>query len=304
MNARTILTVHLIPVVCTITAWAGPPLPLHTVEGNSGVFITSTAYLANPPEEGRKFGVPSISASVAFMEKKDFESFAVTENLWGRVELGYAIERLGIDDWSDDVFDVTAGTRVEDTVWLHNFNARWMAIQEGAGERPWVPAVTLGAHFKANDGVSDIDDQLGGLCETLGVDSDTGVEFTVVATKAITNVLKRPIIVSAGLRNGGAIHTGLCGFSDSRKTTFEGSVIVFLSDNLAFATEYRQKPDLMDEFSAGGVDLVTGESDWWDLALAYVVNDHLTISGGYANFGKVLNNQEDSVIALQVKYEF
>ena len=31
--------------------YAGPPIPFHTVEGNSGAFITSTAYLANPPEE-------------------------------------------------------------------------------------------------------------------------------------------------------------------------------------------------------------------------------------------------------------
>jgi hypothetical protein len=60
----------------------------------------------------------------------------------------------------------------------------------------------------------------------------------------------------------------------------------------------------MDEFSAGGEDLVTSEEDWWDLALAYVVNDHMTVSGGYANFGNVLNNEENAVIAIQAKYEF
>ena len=220
------------------------------------------------------------------------------------MELGYAAERLGIDDWSDAVYTVTGGTRVEETVWLHNVNARCMAVQEGAWGHKWMPAVTVSAHFKWNDGVSDINRQLGGLCRTLGVDSTSGVEFTAVASKTITNLLKRPIIISAGLRNGDAIHTGLCGFGDSRRTTFEGSVIVFLTDRLAFAAEYRQKPDLMDEFSAGGEDLVTSEEDWWDLALAYVVNDHMTVSGGYANFGNVLNNEENAVIAIQAKYEF
>ena len=284
--------------------WAGAPLPLHTVEGNSGVFITSTAYLANPPEEGQTFGLPSVSGSLALMEEKDFESMAVTENLFGTIEFGYAVERLGLADWPDKVYDVTGGTRVEHAVWLHNFNARWMAIAEGSFDQGWMPAVTVGAHFKWNDGVSKVNRQLGGLCSTLGVDSTSGVEFTVVATKTITNLLERPIIVSAGLRNGDAIHTGLLGFGDSRKTTFEGSVIVFLTDQLAFATEYRQKSDLCDSFSAGGEDLVMSEDDWWDLALAYVVDDHLTVSGGYANFGNILNNEEDGVFAIQCKYEF
>ena len=79
---------------------AGPPLPTHNVEGNSGVFITSTAYLANPAEEGEVFGKPSVSGTFVWMDKgeKDFESVAVTENIWGNVELGYALERIGLGD--------------------------------------------------------------------------------------------------------------------------------------------------------------------------------------------------------------
>lgn len=304
MKRHLWLSSVLLLLTAAAGALAGPPLPLHTVEGNSGVFITSTAYLANPPEEGRTFGLPSVSASVAFLEDKDFQSVAVTENLFGKVELGYAAERLGLGDWQDRVYEVTSGTRVEEAVWLHNFNARWMAIAEGSFDQTWMPAVTIGAHFKWNDGISKINRQLGGLCSTLGVASTSGVEFTAVASKTITNLLERPIILSAGLRNGDAIHTGFLGFGNSRKTTFEGSIVVFLTDQLAFASEYRQKSDLCDTFSAGDDDLVKSEGDWWDLCLAYVVNDHLTLSGGYANFGNVLNNKEDSVVALQCKYEF
>ena len=50
------------------TVCAGPPLPTHNVEGNSGVFITSTAYLANPPEQGKAFGLPSVSSTFAAMQ--------------------------------------------------------------------------------------------------------------------------------------------------------------------------------------------------------------------------------------------
>ena len=66
MNERHCLLVVLVIVAGMSTAWAGPPLPLHTVEGNSGVFITSTAYLANPPAEGDVLGLPSLSTSGAF----------------------------------------------------------------------------------------------------------------------------------------------------------------------------------------------------------------------------------------------
>ena len=275
-----------------------PPLPLHSIEGNSGVFLTSTAYLANPPEAGKVMGLPSVSASGAFIGEKDVQSYAVTENLVGRFEVGYAVERLGLGDWPDDVFKAT-GAQVEDSVQLHNLNLRAMAIREGDFDCPWMPAVTVGGHFKWNEGIASIDRSLNGLCDTLGSDHDFGTELTAVASKTIT-LLPRPVILSAGLRNGDAIHTGLLGFAGERATTFEGSAIVLLTDHLAFATEYRQKSDLIDQCG----DLVRAENDWWDLALAYIVNDHITISGGYANFGNILNHREDNVWAFQLKYEF
>jgi len=282
---------------------AGPPLPTHNVEGNSGVFITSTAYLANPPEEGEVFGLPSFSISFAAIGEKDFESFAVTENILGKIELGYALERIGLGDWPADVKAAT-GIHVKNHVLVHNFNTRLMVIEEGGFECGWMPAVTFGAHFKWNDGHDDINRQTNGLCNMLGSDHDFGTEFTAVATKTITDWLPKPLIVSAGLRNGDAIHTGLIGFAGERRTTFEGSVIYFLTDKLLLAGEYRQKSDLLEQCSMGGKHLIKAENDWFDICLGYVVNDHLTIAGGYANFGNVFNHREDNVWAIQLKYEF
>ena len=112
----------------------------------------------------------------------------------------------------------------------------------------------------------------------LGVDHDSGTEITAVATKTISDWLPKPLIVSAGLRNGDAIHTGLLGFAGERRTTFEGSVIYFLTDKLLLASEYRQKSDLCDPYPSDSRDLIMPESDWWDICLGYVVNDHLTIA--------------------------
>jgi len=54
----------------------------------------------------------------------------------------------------------------------------------------------------------------------------------------------------------------------------------------------------------GGKHLIKAENDWWDICLGYVIDDHWTIAGGYADFGNVLNHRENGVWAVQLKYEF
>ncbi len=298
---KALIVLAAILVLCSVVQ-ADAPLPLHTIEGNSGVLITSTAYLANPPEEGQIFGRPSISTSVVFGHEKDLQSFAVTENILGKFEIGYAYERFGLGDWPDDV-GIATGASVNQHLGLHNLNFRGMVVQESDFGHYWMPAVTLGVHLKWNEGQTTLDDDLGGLLDTLGSDHSRGIEFTAVASKTITDLLPRPVIISAGLRNGDAIHTGLFGFAGERRTTFEGSIIAFLTDKLALAAEYRQKPNLLDELETGGKHLIKAENDWWSLCLAYVVNDNMTISGGYIDLGNLANHREDA-LAIQMKYEF
>ena len=282
---------------------SAPPLPTHCVHGYSGVFITPTAYLANPAAEGEFWGKPSVSATAAFMKHKDYQSFAVTENILGKIELGYALERIGLGDWPSEVRKAGLPS-VDDEVFVHNFNIRYNFLPEGSFDTDWMPAMTIGTHFKWNDGLSTINSQLGGACDDLGADHSFGTEFTLTASKTITGLLPNPMILSAGIRNSDAIHTGLLGFAGERETTIEGSIIYFLSDKLLIATEYRQKSDLLDQCTVGGKDLIKAENDWWDICLAYVLNDRTTIAGGYANFGNVLNDREDNVWALQIKHEF
>jgi hypothetical protein len=165
---------------------AGPPLPLHTIEGNSGVFITSTAYLANPPENGDIFGKPSVSTSAVFAKEKDLQSFAVTQKIYSRFEIGYAYERFGLGDWPDDV-KTAAGASVSQHLGLHNVNLRAMIVEEDSFDYSWMPGVTFGTHLKWNEGQTKLDDDLGGLMDTLGSDHSRGVEFTLVASKTITD---------------------------------------------------------------------------------------------------------------------
>jgi len=280
-----------------------PPLPSTSIEGNSGLGVTSTAYLANPAKNEQVFGKPSVSAFTLFGREKNLQSFTVTENILGKYEIGYAYERFGLGDWPDDV-KTTAGASVSQHLGLHNLNLRAMVVEEGSLDCSWLPAITLGTHFKWNEGQTKLDDDLGGLLDTLGSDHSRGIEFTAMASKTIENLLPRPVILSAGVRNSDAIHTGLFGFAGERRTTFEGSIVTFLTDQLLFCAEYRQKPDLLDQFSTGGKHLVKAENDWWTLCLGYILNDNTTISAGYVNLGNVANHREDNAYCFRVKYEF
>ena len=297
-----LLTVLAILAPFAGVADAGPPIPSHTVEGNSGVLITSTAYLINPAEPGELLGRPSFSATALFLAEKDFESFAVVENIAGNMEIGYAYEHLGMGGWPDDVKNAL-GVTINQHIGLHNFNVRYMAIQEGDFGSPWMPAVTFGIHLKWNESHVELDQDVRGLLGILGSDHSGGAEATVVASKRIADLLPWPVMVSAGLRNGDAIQTGLLGFAGERSTTFEGSVVVFLSDRLAAAAEYRQKPDFLDAFSIRGYDLIKVEEDWFTLAMAFSINE-VTVAGAYANFASFANRNEDNVLGVQLRYDF
>ena len=77
----------------------GPPLPLHQIEGNGGIFSTLSAYLVNPPRDGEPLGRPSIGA--AFVDLgygRTLEALTLTETPWQRLELGYVYDRFDLGD--------------------------------------------------------------------------------------------------------------------------------------------------------------------------------------------------------------
>ena len=279
---------------------SSPPLPFHTVEGTSGVFLTDTAYFANLPEGDHWLGLPSLSISGVMLRHKHLEALSVTTNLFKRVELGYALEHLTLGNWPRDVRRATGLSVSRDSVTLNTVNSRLMLVKEGDWDLKWLPAVTAGLRYKHNHGIWDIDRDLIGCCKHIGVENNDGWDATLTASKTFVGILPKPIILSAGLRSTKAAQTGFLGFADDRSTVFEGSAVFFLTDRLSVGGEYRQKPDELDRVPG----LVGREDHWWDLALGYIANDRLTVCAGYANLGSVLNHDEDNVWAVQIKFEF
>ncbi len=85
MNKLNVFISFVITAILVLSSTvSSAPLPLTTIEGNSGVLLTSTAYLANPAEVGEFFGMPSISTAAVFGKHKDLQSFAITENILAR----------------------------------------------------------------------------------------------------------------------------------------------------------------------------------------------------------------------------
>jgi hypothetical protein len=276
-----------------------PPIPFHSIEGYSGGPITPMAYLCNTGPEGSIFGKPSVSYSFVNLGSKELHSFAVTETFFNRVELGYAFNRLSLGSLVDDLKAAGLDPGL-DEVWLHHFNARFLLLPENSFDLE-LPAVTAGVHFKYNEGVKKIDRKLGGALKGIGFDSDTGVDFTLTASKMFPELaFGRPMIFSAGIRWSKASNLGLLGFGDSYRPTVEANVACLPTDWLVVAYEYRQKRNPYHQIN----DLIERENDWHALSASIIVNENLTITALYGLFGNVLNGSADCTLAVQAKWEF
>jgi len=278
----------------------GPPLPLHQIEGNGGIFATLSAYIVNPPRNGEPVGRPSIGfAYVNLGHDQNLEALTLTESPLKRLELGYGWDRLGLGDLPLALRNAGIVNYHDDEVQLHNFNARYQILKEGEFDQKWIPALTAGVHYKYNDGISEVNSEAGGALAAAGISHRDGVDYTLYASKLFTQ-LPRPVLLELGGRATTAVWDGLGGFTSSYNFVFEGNAVVFVTSSIALAAEYKQQPR---DYQAIG-NLVRKEGDWWTIDAAYVVNKHLTLAAGYGHFGDVLNHEANGVWGITTKWEF
>ena len=300
-----IYLVYIMIFMTALTVFAeksvkAPPLPLQNVEGFGGILITGSAYLINPSEEDKIFGLPSWGVTYANIgHGRHLEAYTVSETIWGRIELGYALNHLDLGDLPRDIRAATGINTINDSVYMHNFNARLQLLKEGDFKKSWMPALTLGLHYKKNEDTDIIDSRLGGAFTSIGIEDNDGVDVTLFASKMIKS-LPRPLMLNAGVRSTKAAQMGLLGFTGERETVFEGNFGVLALDNLVIGGEYRQKPDEYDEITG----LIAEEDDWWDGYITYIANDHLTMSVAYIHFGDLLNHEANSAWGIKFKWEF
>ena len=281
----------------------GPPLPLHTIEGVGGALTVPMAYLVNPGPEGTVIGKPAVSVSgLSLGGGKSLLSFAVTETLWRRIELGYAFNTFCLGTLPKAIQKGTGGDLKvrRHEVYLHHFNVRGLVVEENSFDMP-LPGITVGAQFKFNGGIQGMDHSTDGTLTSLGLEKSNGVGFTIHASKMFPDLaFGRPLILTVGVRNSKASNIGYTGFGNKCQTTVEADVACMVTNNLAIGYEYRQKNNPYDE--APGI--LGDEDDWHAIRAAYVVNDQLVIAGAWGCLGPVGNTVVDCAWGLQVKYEF
>jgi hypothetical protein len=281
-----------------------PPLPLHQIEGSGGIFSTLSAYLVNPPRDGELVGRPAVGFSFVDLDYgRELYALTVTETPWKRLELGFGYENLNLGDLPQDILHQTGLNISDQSVSLYNANARLQLLKENEFDQKWIPAVTFGTHFKYNDTIKNIDHELFNTLTGAGIRNNSGVDFTLYASKLLT-FLPRPVLLEAGGRATKGVWTGLAGFTEDYSFLFEGNIGVFITDNLILAAEYRQMPNNYTPVVVNGQTLVGGSSDWWTIDAAYIINNHWTVAVGYGHFGQVLNHQANATWGITTKYEF
>ena len=136
-----------------------PPLPFFTIEGMGGGSITPMAYLISPHPVGSFWGKPAVALSYVNLGQKSLDSIGVIETINGRVEFGYAADRLGLGTLPGNIRTATAGLGpngqgidIEHSdLWLHNFNVRYQLVKENDDTLAGIPlpAITVGARASA-----------------------------------------------------------------------------------------------------------------------------------------------------------
>lgn len=184
-----------------------------------------------------------------------------------------------------------------DDVWLHNFNLRVLALPEGSFDLPLL-ALTVGGYFKYNNSTDPIDSRLGGALTSIGYRRNYGGDFTLTATKMVTQ-LGRPLILTAGGRASSAAALGFLGFSNHWSAT-EGNAAVLPTSWLLLAFELRQNGNPYKEIPG----LIEHADDWYGVDLGWIINSRATLVGGYGIFGTLANSTANNAWWLQVKYEF
>jgi hypothetical protein len=286
----------------------GPPLPFHTIEGYGGGAITPMAYLVNAGDECTLFGKPAGAMSFVGAGSKNLDALTVTETLFGRVELGYGAERLGLGTLPSDIRTATTVDIGHSDLWLHNFNIRGLVIKENDPVLKEllggldVPAFTVGIHFKYNDSIADINNKLGGALNTIGYNSASGEDFTFTATKTFAKgFFGKPLIATAGLRLSEAADLGFLGFGSTYNATFEGNVAILPWDRVLIAYEFRQNTD---PYNLALNPLIGTENNWSAIDVGLILNPHSTFVAGWGHLGNLANAEADSAWYVQMKYEF
>jgi hypothetical protein len=155
----------------------------------------------------------------------------------------------------------------------------------------WLPQVALGAEWKRT---LDFDQ----IPEAVGAAHGEDVDVYLAATKVYFAALAgHNVVIDATLRRTRANQFGLLGFGssgrggDDYRYMPEASAAVWLTDDLLFGGEYRDKPNNLSAFR---------ETSAEDLFLAWAPVKNVTVTAAYADLGSIAGKPAQRGIYLSL----
>lgn len=250
------------------------------LEGSAGGGLTPWAVIAGLGTED-EIGTSAFCTQV---RPQDFrlDSCGIAAGLYDRVELSLARQQF-------DLGATAPGQRIYQTVVGAKVRLFGNVVFD---QDSLLPTVAAGVLYKHN---SDFDF----IPQALGARHADGADVYIAATKVwLDGPFGRNWLADLTLRESNANQMGILGFggpNGNYHLLAEGSVGVFLSDNLVFGGEYRQKPNNLTVFR---------EDDFKDVFVSYLPVKNFSVTVAYADLGNIANqpHQAGSYISLQASW--
>ncbi|MGH8228771.1 MAG: DUF3034 family protein [Steroidobacteraceae bacterium] len=277
--ARAVLSTTLLVGACT--ACAGGRLlatgGITDIEGSAGGGLTPWALIAGLGTADQIGG----SASCTRVAPQDFslDSCGLAVGIDNRLE-------LSADQMRFDLGSTVPGQ----TIGLDVFGAKWRLFGHAVIDQDgWLPQVSVGVQWKHNEDFNWVP-------RALGAEHASGTDFYLAATKIwLAGPFGRTWLADVTLRASEANQLGLLGFGGDRggyRLLGEGSLGVFLTDQLILGVEYREKPDDLSAFR---------EDDFGDVFVAFFPVKYLSITAAYVDLGNIADkpHQRGYYVSLQ-----
>ncbi|MFC0339078.1 Protein of unknown function [Kushneria avicenniae] len=259
-------------------AWAGSRLAgtggVMQIEGASGGGLSPWGMLTGTASEGEA-GV-TVGSTRADTSDYHLVVSGVAANLYDRVELSYAHQRLALDTLGGHQTQEVYGAKLR--------------LFGDVLYRPW-GVWSLGVQHKQL-----VEGQA--LARAVGARETQGNDLYIAGSKLFFDAIAgRNLLVNTTLRSTKANQSGLLGFGGDegshRELMFEGSVGLFIDPSWVVGVEYRQKPDNL-RFAR--------EDDWHDLYVAWLIQKNVSLTGALLDLGSIagLEHQRGGYLSLQL----
>ena len=247
------------------------------LEGSAGGGLTPWAAIAGLGTED-EIGA---SAFCTHVKPQDFklDSCGVAAGLYDRIELSVARQRFNLGS-------TAPGQNIDQTIIGGKVRLFGNVVFD---QDTLLPVVALGVQYKHN---SDFDF----IPRALGARHAAGTDVYLAATKVwLDGPFGRNWLADFTLRETSANQMGILGFGGpdgNYHLMAEGSVGLFLTDNVVFGGEYREKPNNLAVFR---------EDDFKDVFLSFIPMKYFSVTIAYVDLGNIANrpHQAGSYVSLQ-----